>query len=279
MLLLLCHLLVVWFLIGSVCQANEVDVELTDPALWLSAATFCPKEEYMTRTYLGPTEGFVATSVIFDEKTDTEGFIGYLPSEKTIFVVFRGSISARNWITDFEFREVSYDTYPECNCDVHRGFYQAVLAIRDNITAEVKSIQEQLDGQEYQVVVAGHSLGAALSHLAGMELYHEGIDCSVINFGMPRVGTADYAIFADEKISTLRYVHHQDNVPHLPPQDMLSYRHVCTEMYEDENGNVKKCNDPNCEDPTCGDQFLITQTNPDDHLVYLGLNLTCAAVS
>ena len=150
-----------------VVLCDTVNVNLTQPSLWLSAATFCSKEEYLTRTYIGPTEGFVPTYVIYDQRTDTEGYIGYLPLEKTIFVVFRGSISTKNWLTDFDFRKTSYDTYPECECQVHEGFYKAVQAVIEDVIKEVKSLQTLLDGQGYRVMVTGHSLGAALSHLTG----------------------------------------------------------------------------------------------------------------
>ena len=112
-----------------------------------------------------------------------------------------------------------------------------------------------------------------------MELSHADIDCSVINFGMPRVGTQQYAMFAETKVSTLRYTHFQDIVPHIPPMKSFDFHHVCSEMYEDERGAVTACQDPSCEDPSCADQFALRETNGDDHVVYLGLPLTCAAVS
>ena len=75
-----------------------------------------------------------------------------------------------------------------------------------------------------------------------------------------------------------RVVHHKDDIPHLPFQAVMDYYHVCTEIYEDENHNLKIC-DSSCEDPTCSNQFKLTDLDPDDHLVYLGLPLRCSAVS
>lgn len=260
-------------------NASEVNANLTESALWLSAATQCPTDEYMTRTFVGPTTGFVTTSVIYDSHSDTNGFIGYLPSEKNIFIVFRGSVSTKNTISDLDAFKMDYDSYPECNCQVHEGFYKAEQRVIAQVIEDVKKLQTMPTLKDYGVVVAGHSLGAALSHLAAMDLLKNGIDCSCINFGMPRTGTAEYSTFSTERLATLRYTHYQDIVPHVPVEDVMSFHHVCTEMYEDENGVVKQC-DGTCEDPSCADQWRLIETNGDDHCVYLGLHVcSCGAVS
>jgi hypothetical protein len=68
-------------------------------------------------------------------------------------------------------------------------------------------------------------------------------------------------------------------VPHLPLDEYMSFYHVCLEFFEDETGAIKKC-DKSCEDPSCSDQFQYpTETNGDDHMVYLGLAMGCDSVS
>lgn len=262
------------------CRASQVNVSLTEPALWLCAATQCSKDDYMTRTFIGPTTGFVTTSVIYDSRSDTTGFIGYLPSDRTIFVVFRGTSSAKNTMTDLDAFKTSYDdSYPECGCEVHEGFYKAEQRVISQIVGDVQALLSTPALNGYEVVVTGHSLGASLSHLAAMDLLKNGIDCSCINFGMPRTGTAEYSAFSTQHLSTLRYTHYQDIVPHAPTEEVMSFYHVCTEMYEDENGHVKACDD-SCEDPTCADQWALRETNGDDHCLYLGLHVcSCSAVS
>jgi hypothetical protein len=249
----------------------------SENALWLSAATYCSPDTYLTREFVGPTKGFVATKEIYDKKSDTTGYIGYLPSDKHIYVLFRGSSSIQNWISDLDAIKTDYTTFPECKCKVHKGFFDAEQQVASFVVDEVRRLKGELSG--YSVTVAGHSLGAALSHLMAMDIKKAGIDCDVINFGMPRVGTPEYSAFAASKVpSTTRYTHHQDQVPHLPFEDVMSFQHVCTEHYEDADGNVKKC-DSSCEDPSCADQFPFAQTNWDDHHVYLGLPLECGQVS
>lgn len=258
---------------------TEVNVSLTEPALWLSAATQCSKDEYMTRTFMGPTTGFVTTSVIYDAYSDTTGFIGYLPSDQTIFVVFRGTTSVKNTITDIDAFKTDYVSYPECNCQVHEGFYKAEQRVIEQVIRDVKALQAMETLQGYGVVVSGHSLGAAVAHLTAMDLIKNGIDCSCINFGMPRTGTAEYSSFSSQQLQTLRYTHYQDIVPHVPFEEVMTFHHVCTEMYEDESGAVKFC-DSTCEDQSCADQWDLRETNGDDHCMYLGLAIcSCGAVS
>ena len=69
--------------------------------------------------------GFQVYSTIYDALYDTNGFIGYLPSDNSIYVSFRGSESVNNWITDFDSTKTSYTSYPTCGCEVHQGFYLA----------------------------------------------------------------------------------------------------------------------------------------------------------
>jgi len=258
-----------------VAELNATDT--TQTSLWLSSAAYCAKESYLSRTYKGPSTGFVGTYVIYDSKSDTTGYIGYMPSEKKIYVVFRGSSSTKNWISDLDALKETYSSYPECNCQVHKGFYDAEQRVISNVIAEVKRLQSSLSG--YSVTVTGHSLGAALSHLAVMDITKAGITANVINFGMPRVGTPQYSAFAASKVtSTKRYVHNKDQVPHLPFEEKMTFKHVCTEFFENSSGSVKQC-DASCEDPSCGDQFAFSQTNWDDHGIYLGLVMGCNSVS
>lgn len=230
----------------------------------------------MTHTFKGPATGFVPTYVIYDSKTDTQGYIGYLPSDKSIYVVFRGSISLENWITDLDAIKTPYTSYPECNCQVHKGFYASEQTVINSVITEVKRLQGLKAG--YPVKVTGHSLGGALAQLTSMDLLKAGIPNSVINFGQPRTGDKAYATFATGKVPTWRVTHNKDMVPHLPVTTGMEYYHVCREEWENASGVLKTC-DTSCEDKTCADQFPISQTNTDDHVVYLGLDMNCDAVS
>ncbi len=170
---------------------------------------------------------------------------------------------------------MSYTSYPECACQVHKGFYQAEQKVISSVIGEVQRLKSIYP--LYNVKVTGHSLGAALAQLTSMDLLKAGYPCSVINFGQPRTGDAAYAKFATPKVPTIRVVHNKDQVPHLPVTTGMEYYHVCTEEFEDASGKFKTCNS-SCEDPTCGDQYPLAQTNWDDHSIYMGHVMSCSTV-
>jgi hypothetical protein len=59
---------------------------------------------------------------LYNKSEDVEGFIGYLPSNNSIYVVFKGSTSIKNWFTNLDGVKASYKTWTDCKCSVHAGF-------------------------------------------------------------------------------------------------------------------------------------------------------------
>ena len=114
------------------------------------------------------------------------GYIGYLPSDKSIYVTFRGSSSIKNWVTNLDAVKTSYTTFPECNCQVHKGFFDAEQTVFPSILNAVIKLRSAYP--TYSLKVTGHSLGAALAQLTSMNLIKNGLANSVYNFGMPRAG-------------------------------------------------------------------------------------------
>ena len=245
-------------------------------SLWLCGATYCGVGHYKSHVFQGPTTGFKVTMPVEDVATDTEGFVGYLPSDKSIYIAFRGSSSIRDWLSNLDARKVPYTSYPECECFVHKGFYEAEQKVIGKIVEEVTRLKKIYPN--YQVKVTGHSLGAAMAQLTSMDLVKAGFNPTVIDFGQPRTGDEKYANLATSLVPTWRVTHNRDNVPHLPTEKVMTYFHVCREEFEDVNGNLKTC-DTSCEDPTCAMQYKLTELDGADHLIYLGMNVTCEAVS
>jgi putative lipase involved disintegration of autophagic bodies len=113
---------------------------------------------------------------------DVEGYVGYLPSDSSIFVVFRGTDSLQNLVMDADATSSDYDVAPECgDCKVHSGFYTALNAVWDSLYKEVNRLQAL--HPDFQVKVTGHSMGAALAQLTGLRLSSAGIETYMINFG------------------------------------------------------------------------------------------------
>lgn len=251
-------------------SANFI-MENANISVWLSAASYCGKDNYSSMILNGPAIGFVMKYIIDDPKTDLQGYVGLLPSSQKIFVVFRGSSSTRNWIEDFKVAKTNYTSYPYCNCYVHAGFYESTMNIVDDTMKAVITLRRQY---KYDVISTGHSYGAAVCLLFSIELILNDIPNSVYNFGQPRVGNIDFAFYVNSMQKNLwRFTHNRDIVPHLPPVKGFDYYHSCQEVFENEKGYLTMC--IQCEDENCADQYDLADTNTEDHSVYLGHTMNC----
>lgn len=88
----------------------------------LAQVAYCGHERTPQHVFRGVTEGFVLTKVIYDPTYDVQGYIGYLPSDSSIYVTFRGTDSVLNTYIDGLFAKTAYNMWPECNCTIHTGF-------------------------------------------------------------------------------------------------------------------------------------------------------------
>jgi hypothetical protein len=251
---------------------------------YLSAGAYCGVDRYMSMELKGPASGFVVTDMIYDEKTDTQGYVGILPSDSSIYIVFRGSTSITNWIINMDVIKTPYTSFPECaDCNVHKGWYLSEQAVITDVINKVSSLNAKYPN--YAIKLTGHSLGAALAQFVSMDLVRAGLPkdkISVLNFGQPRTGDGNYATFVPSVVAsgvTWRVVHDRDIVPHLPPEPGMTYVHICRELFEDSSGNYNECSANNCEDPNCCAQYDVTETNGDAHCYYLGGYPICDCLS
>lgn len=165
----------------------EFNIAQANISLWVSTVTNCGAAKYKSHEFKGPIKGFVVTDIISDWK-DTEGYIGYLPSDRSIFVTIRGTSSVRNVITDGRlFVQTNYTAAPECNCQVHKGFFEAEQTVFPQILEAVQKLQSQFP--DYDVKLSGHSYGASLVHLIALDLIKYNVKVKqVYNFGQPKTG-------------------------------------------------------------------------------------------
>jgi hypothetical protein len=106
---------------------------------------------------------FTASSVLGE---GMQCFVGQAPGND-IVVSFRGSSNIENWIDNIDFKKK--DVYPKCDsCEVHEGFYNAWLSVKDDVVAEVTRLHEA--DASARIFVTGHSLGAAVASLCATEL-------------------------------------------------------------------------------------------------------------
>lgn len=194
-----------------------------------------------------------------------------MEEQQSIYVVFRGSTSTRDWINNIN---TILKPYPNCsNCEVHAGFYRAEESVKQAMIVEVQALLHK--NPQYKVIVTGHSLGGALSTIAALTLSPLNTSITLINFGSPRVGNLQFAEFASSTIKNrYRLTHYRDVVPHLPWTER--FVHISGEWYEDQYGKLHPCE--GYEDVHCAYQWYYLTI--EDHLYYLGFNITsCAAVT
>lgn len=255
-------------IIGAVfASSNNFDWSTGNTSVRLSGMTYCDSSTYLTNNYTDTyVDTFEPTYQIYNKHYDVNGFIGVRHSDETIYVVFRGTQSTKDWIDDFKIHKIDY---VNPSCQVHRGFYDAEQSVIDDAIEEVERLQ--FSYPSYRIVVTGHSLGAALATLAAVDLIEYGFNSYLFNYGCPRLFDDNCAEFVSNTITDrVRVTHCKDIVPHVPPPAM-GYTHISGEWYEDENGTLKSCE--GYEDETCADQWKIT--NADDHMWYLGFYLGC----
>lgn len=207
MALLACLLLV------TSAMAKEFDWAVANTSIWLSTATYCPTEIYRNRTFIGYSAGFVLTDSIISEQYDVQGFVGHMPSQKAIYVAYRGSSSIPNWLDNINTFSKDYKLC--AGCTVHTGFYQAEQIVIDSVEAMVR---RQLTAHpNYRLIVTGHSLGAALATFTVLDLLSRNLTAQLMTFGSPRVGNRLFAEYASKVIAdSSRVTHYKDIVPHLP---------------------------------------------------------------
>ena len=157
-----------------------------------------------------------------DDHTDLQAAVTLSVTKKRITIVFRGSESMSDWYYDLQFRKTNLHD----NVYVHRGFHNQ-LHINNNYDKIRDCVSELLKQYgDYEVVVTGHSLGAALSTLFGYELSREiGNKITVVSFASPRVGDSEWRKAFDAKTNLVHYrvSNNRDIVTAAP---MIWYQHV-----------------------------------------------------
>lgn len=164
---------------------------------------------------------------------------------------------------------------------MHQGFFDSYRSIRKRILAAVVQARSAYPQNSNNLLVTGHSLGAALAALCTLDLHLQNMTSSfktvwMYNYGQPRVGNPAYASFYQTVVSgaNFRVINKRDPVPHLPPQDIFGriYQHVPVEVwYHGNPAYYEIC--VGGEDPNCSDG--VRDWDPFDHPTYMGVEMSC----
>lgn len=226
--------------------------------------------------------GFQVQGVYNNGTFDAQGFTGY-SADGNIVVAFRGSSNIENWFADLDFKKMPYPDASCSGCEVHTGFFQVYLEMAASMLSDVQALVNKYPGAP--VLVTGHSLGAAVSLHAAVDITNKinGISSlELYNFGLPRVGNPAFAAWAASILPAgkqYRVTHSRDPVPHVPPMD-FGFLHAWHELWYDNNGDssYSDCADSaTAEDPNCSDSVI--PIDIENHLLYLGICTECTCDS
>ncbi len=152
------------------------------------------------------------------------GFVAQNVSDPTLFVAaIRGTDGIVEWAIDAEFALVPHPSHPEAK--VEQGFWDIyrTMSLADPIS-DVTTHQDAADGVAQlvgagSIVVAGHSLGAALATYFAEDLAERlGARACACLFASPQTGDAAWARLVDAGVGGYRlYNYVLDVVTHVPP--------------------------------------------------------------
>eukprot|EP00042_Codosiga_hollandica_P043930 m.424518 g.424518 ORF g.424518 m.424518 type:complete len:281 (+) comp56673_c0_seq2:65-907(+) len=222
---------------------------------------------------------FTVVDVLLDPLTEVYGFVGYDTANSTIVVSFRGTSNTPNAIVDADFDLMDFPGI--AGAKVHQGFYLAWRRLQHQVFELIDGVLNSTCAACTAIVTTGHSLGAALSGVAAIEiaLNYKNATVNMNNFGMPRIGNPEFATaFMQLLPNAQRMVHNHDIVPHVPMIE-LGYHHPAFEIWDLNNvtASVARyivCNDSG-EDPACSDSIPALQWSTADHMNYMGVQNDC----
>lgn len=186
--------------------------------------------------------------LISKEKTDTQ--VAILTDSSGITIVFPGSNSYIDWVTNFstfqEYRtfyqqiiqgEIDakrekiypYHTNNKSGSFMHSGFVKSYFSARDDIHEYIRN------NHKPHVTVTGHSLGGALAILCVVDIQYNFADqlssLKAYTFGSPKVGNHQFRLSYNQRVAnSYHFVHGMDIIPSLP-RWWQGYRKIEKELH------------------------------------------------
>jgi predicted lipase len=156
--------------------------------------------------------------------TQVQYFVENLDKKAAQIVSIRGTANIKNAVEDAEYLQ---SKNKKLGVFVHKGFDKDTYLLYQDLLPHLDKSKE--------IILTGHSLGAAISTLLMMYLHEDGFSLGLsINFGQPKVtnkiGAVKYA-----GLPLLRVIDENDVVPLLPPTSVAdsahgTYQHIGEEV-------------------------------------------------
>lgn len=185
-------------------------------------------------------QGWGAEHIDYVNDASTGANAAIVTTPTAVLIIFRGTetfygkyvrsmpgIRQEDWITDFKL-SMYFPPGWGSNVGVHRGFYNAAMAVYQDLRTKVRSRA----GTTKKIWLAGHSLGGVMSVLTAHRLRVFGGTPvqGVHTYGSPRVGNLFFTQqYAPLQSRTQRWANYGDTVSmNFPgtPGPVTGYRHV-----------------------------------------------------
>ncbi|SDO00235.1 Lipase (class 3) [Paenibacillus sp. yr247] len=160
---------------------------------------------------------FYATSILSEK--ELFGFIA--ESDGQIVIVFRGTHTTSNWISDAIASQTLFPYAKEGGL-VHKGFLDIYRSSRKQIMTSLKKLSPRKT-----LYITGHSLGGALAAICAADIgtNTKFKEPSVYTYGSPRVGNPAFASLFNRRTGPhYRIYNINDIVTELPPFIYMSPR-------------------------------------------------------
>lgn len=167
---------------------------------------------------------FPNTTLVATSRDQVQFFLEVDHTKKQQIIVVRGTANLSNAREDADYIQ---GLNSRLGIWVHRGFDADAQVVYEMVRRHLVP--------EYEIILTGHSLGAAISTLLMMYFSLDGLPLGPsINFGQPKVtNKKGVQLFANLPLA--RVVDENDLVPLVPPIDLIDeihggYEHVGTEL-------------------------------------------------
>jgi hypothetical protein len=155
-------------------------------------------------------------------------------TKDTLFIIFRGTQNLDDWYSNLSYQQKQYNpsslittsqsslSFIGGGSSVHNGFYTIYNKIRKDI---IDKISELNPNKDKNIVISGHSLGAAVATLCAVDFHSLGYTKSVAYvFASPRMGNEKFS-FLVKNISLYSIINSLDVVPTIPAAVSPNFKH------------------------------------------------------
>jgi len=130
----------------------------------------------------------------------------WMDDKSTMWISLKGTTTVEEWTQDLQYHQVSLEN----GVMIHEGFDTICNSILDTVKNSITKHNPS------NIVITGHSLGAAIATVLGYHLNNPSINLQVYTFASPRVGNKKFCE-AVSLFKLFRYVNTCDIIPTLPP--------------------------------------------------------------